>query len=76
MNLFLIRLPYFFACCFNLYLISIPESDPIPDTRVLPDQPFYIWNRQIRCVNLPVALGILLTFQQTLLQPLHDTIFG
>jgi hypothetical protein len=33
MNLFVIRLPYFSACCFSLYLISIFESDPIPDTQ-------------------------------------------
>jgi len=52
MNLFLIRLPYFFACKFSLYFIFIPISDtkiqsPIPNTQILPNQPLYIWDLQI-----------------------------
>ena len=82
MNLFLSRLPFFLLpyslFYFHTHLLCLkPETrNPTPIRPCLPNQPFYVGDLQIRGLNLPFALGILLTFEQPLLQPLHDTILG
>ena len=65
---------------FALVSIKFPYSNliqyRIPNIQSLPNQPLYIGDLQIRGVNLPSALVILLTDKQPLLQPLHNTILG
>ena len=84
MNVSMNRLPYFFLVALIPNLFSsydiIPDTWSAfggkPDTLILPNQPLYIGDLKIRGVNFPGAFGILLTFEQSLSQPLHDSILG